>query len=108
MNEKIKKKSQYKALFLALFLGLFGAHHFYLGNTKRGILYLVLFWTTIPFFLGVFDFIKISFMRFKMFDYIYNGIPYPEMEADNEKLRQALAQGVSKGIKKSVFHAVQK
>lgn len=38
----------------------------------------------------------------------FNDIPYPEMQADNEKIRKALAQGISKGIKKSVFHVIQK
>ncbi|KAA0894286.1 TM2 domain-containing protein [Oryzomonas rubra] len=33
---------------LALFLGGFGIHHFYLGNTGRGVLYLLFFWTFIP------------------------------------------------------------
>lgn len=108
MNKIPKKKSQYKAMFLALFLGIFGVHQFYLGHTKKGVVYLLLCWTTIPFFLGVFDFLRISFMRFKMFDYVYNDIPYPEMQADNEKLAKALAKGVTKGIIKSVSGVIEK
>ena len=46
------------ACLLALFLGLFGAHHFYLGATSLGVLYLVLniffFWTlVVPLVFGV-------------------------------------------------------
>ena len=42
-------KKKLTAILLAWFLGIFGAHQFYLGNTKRGIWYLVgtvlcLFW----------------------------------------------------------------
>lgn len=33
---------------IALTLGGLGGHHFYLGNTKRGIVYLLFFWTFIP------------------------------------------------------------
>jgi hypothetical protein len=32
----------------ALLLGGLGAHHFYLGNTLRGVLYLLFVWTLIP------------------------------------------------------------
>jgi TM2 domain-containing membrane protein YozV len=34
-------KKKLTAILLAWFLGVFGAHQFYLGNTKRGIIYLV-------------------------------------------------------------------
>ena len=37
---------------LALFLGWIGAHHFYLGNTGRGVIYLVFSWTLIPAIVG--------------------------------------------------------
>jgi TM2 domain-containing membrane protein YozV len=43
------------AIVLALFVGSFGAHKFYLGDIKKGAIYLVLFWTGIPFFLGLYD-----------------------------------------------------
>ena len=36
------------AVLLGVFLGAFGAHHFYMGNTGLGILYLLFFWTFIP------------------------------------------------------------
>lgn len=41
-------KDRTTAAILALFLGGIGAHHFYLGNTLRGVLYLLFVWTLIP------------------------------------------------------------
>ena len=38
---------------LALFLGAFGAHKFYQGATKLGVMYLAIFWTAIPLMMGV-------------------------------------------------------
>ncbi len=32
-------KSKKTALFLCICLGMFGAHHFYVGNIKKGLLY---------------------------------------------------------------------
>lgn len=41
-------KDRTTAALLALLLGGLGAHHFYLGNTVRGILYILFVWTFIP------------------------------------------------------------
>ena len=41
-------KTKVVAALFAFFLGGFGAHKFYLGNTGKGILYLVFCWTLIP------------------------------------------------------------
>ncbi|WP_459193044.1 TM2 domain-containing protein [Halosimplex sp. J119] len=41
------------AALLAIFLGGFGAHKFYLGDTRTGIIYLCFFWTMIPGLIGV-------------------------------------------------------
>lgn len=41
-------KDRTTAGILALLLGGLGAHHFYLGNTLRGILYVLFVWTFIP------------------------------------------------------------
>ncbi len=35
-----KPKSKLVAALLAFFLGAFGVHHFYLGNSKKGFIYL--------------------------------------------------------------------
>lgn len=52
---KYPDKSRGVAIALAYFFGLFGVHRFYLGETKKGLIYLGLFWTTIPIFLGFWD-----------------------------------------------------
>jgi TM2 domain-containing membrane protein YozV len=43
-----KTRSKYIAAILAFFLGGLGIHHFYLGNTGLGIIYLLFCWTLIP------------------------------------------------------------
>jgi len=53
------QKDEVLGVVLALFLGSFGLHHFYLKQNGLGILYLLLFWTGIPGFLG---FIEAFFM----------------------------------------------
>lgn len=45
-------KNRYIAAFLAWLLGAFGAHKFYIGQRKTGLLYLAFFWTAIPLLLG--------------------------------------------------------
>ena len=44
---------------LAFALGNFGMHWFYLGNNKRGVLYLAFFWTLVPMFLGFIDGVRL-------------------------------------------------
>lgn len=39
----------------AILLGSFGAHKFYLGQTKLGVLYLCFFWTGIPGLIGIIE-----------------------------------------------------
>lgn len=65
-------KSKATATLLALFLGGFGLHQFYLGNTKKGLLYLVLFWTLIPSILGLYDAFFYFFMQKDTFNMRYN------------------------------------
>ena len=43
------------AAILAILLGGLGAHHFYLGNTVRAILYILFIWTLIPARLGLIE-----------------------------------------------------
>ena len=60
-NPQIIFQQQYEAVrrdevvgvLLALFLGCFGVHHFYLGRTGLGVLYLCFCWTGIPAILGL-------------------------------------------------------
>lgn len=44
---------QVAAGILAILLGGLGAHKFYQGNTRNGVLYLCFFWTAIPAILGL-------------------------------------------------------
>jgi len=45
-------KNKLAAGLLGIFLGDFGAHKFYLGKPKTGLLYLAFCWTAIPAILG--------------------------------------------------------
>ncbi|MBX0295567.1 NINE protein [Haloarcula nitratireducens] len=47
------EKDRVTAGIFALLLGSFGVHHFYLGNTTFGVLYLCLFWTGLPGIAGI-------------------------------------------------------
>jgi TM2 domain-containing membrane protein YozV len=71
-------KNRLVAILLAFFLGLIGVHHFYLGNTGRGVLYLILFFTGIGtilnMFLVFFDFLGLCFMSDASFNKKYNKI----------------------------------
>lgn len=49
------RRDEVVGVLLALFLGCFGVHHFYVGRTGLGILYLCLCWTGIPAILGVIE-----------------------------------------------------
>ena len=46
------EKNRTTAALLAIILGGFGVHHFYLGNTGKGLLYLVFCWLYIPAVVG--------------------------------------------------------
>jgi TM2 domain-containing membrane protein YozV len=49
------RRDEVVGVLLALFLGCFGVHHFYLGRTGLGILYLCFCWTGIPAILGLIE-----------------------------------------------------
>src|ERR1700761_8783175 len=63
------RRDEVVGVLLALLLGNFGAHHFYLGRTGLGILYLCFFWTGIPAIVG---FVECFFMpgRVRMYNAI--------------------------------------
>lgn len=48
-------KNKVTAALLSILLGGIGGHKFYLGDTKKGILYLIFCWTYIPAILGVIE-----------------------------------------------------
>jgi TM2 domain-containing membrane protein YozV/ribosomal protein L40E len=64
-------KSRVAAALLAFFLGGFGAHKFYLGQTGKGILYLVFFWTFIPSIIAFVEFILLLVMSDEEFNRKY-------------------------------------
>ena len=61
-------RSQAAAVFLALFGGLFGLHHFYLGERRRGLLYVALFWLAVPLFLGWRDGVRLALIDARTFE----------------------------------------
>lgn len=52
------QNNRFLAAALAILLGAVGAHKFYLGRVKKGILYVIFSWTLIPMFLGIYSGIK--------------------------------------------------
>lgn len=65
-------KSKTTATVLCFFLGGFGIHRFYLGQTGLGFLYLIFFWTFIPAFIALIDFIVLLLMSEETFNQKYN------------------------------------
>jgi TM2 domain-containing membrane protein YozV len=65
-------KNKVTAALLAFFIGGFGAHRFYLGQTGKGILYLLFCWTPIPWIVAFIDFIIFLTMNDKNFNFKYN------------------------------------
>jgi TM2 domain-containing membrane protein YozV len=72
-------KSRLAAALLALFAGNFGVHHFYLGNTNKGFLFLALSLTIVPTrIISFFEAIKLFRMSDEEFDFKYNRDKYHE------------------------------
>lgn len=65
-------KNRTTAALLAFFLGGFGIHQFYLGNTGKGIMYLLFCWTIIPAIIAIVDFIILITMNDMVFNKKYN------------------------------------
>ncbi|MFK7107041.1 TM2 domain-containing protein [Flavobacterium oreochromis] len=65
-------KSKITAILLTLFLGGIGIHKFYLGQSFKGIIYLIFCWTFIPSILAFVDFVVLLFMSQNTFDIKYN------------------------------------
>lgn len=56
--DSARRRSRVLAVLLAAGLGWFGAHWFYLGNTRRGRRYLVFFPVLLPIILGIIDAVR--------------------------------------------------
>lgn len=65
-------KNRLVAALLALFLGGFGIHKFYLGQTFKGIIYLIFFWTLIPAIIALIEAIVLLVMSDEDFNKKYN------------------------------------
>lgn len=68
----VSSKSKATAAILAIFLGGLGAHHFYLGKTGLGMLYLIFFWTWIPAMIGLIEGIMYLCMSDESFNQKYH------------------------------------
>jgi TM2 domain-containing membrane protein YozV len=66
------RNSQTTAVLLAMFGGIFGLHHFYLGDQRRGFKHLAFFWTAIPMFIGLYDTVKLARLESHEFDRNYS------------------------------------
>ena len=67
-----ERKSKGLALTLCFFLGWMGAHEFYLRKYLWGSLYLIFFWTFIPLFLSIIDFIIMLLTPKSVFHKMYD------------------------------------
>lgn len=89
-------KSKTVAAFTALFLGGIGIHHFYLGNTIRGVFYLLFCWTFIPMFISFFEALFLFLKDEKDFDLKYNPSKSQSLDKLNqlEKLHELKQKGI--------------
>ena len=65
-------KSKLVAMLLAFFLGVYGIQKFYLNQPKKGLLYVLFFWTGIPYLLSLIEFVTILFSTDEAFEEKYN------------------------------------
>jgi TM2 domain-containing membrane protein YozV len=69
--EAKRRKSRETAFILTLVLGWAGAHCFYLGQRRRGLKYLLFFWTMVPAFLSLRDATRITMASRDEFETLY-------------------------------------
>ncbi|TXJ42171.1 TM2 domain-containing protein [Brachyspira pilosicoli] len=88
------KKRAYAIIYsaLSIMLGGIGIQKFYLGQTKRGILHVLFFWTFIPTILCVIDLLKFTFMTEEEFDEKYNKIELTNNSSNNKKDSKIIKQ----------------
>lgn len=55
-----RRKDVTPAVLFALFLGGVGAHHFYLGHTLLGVVFILFFWTFVPAIIALIEAIFMS------------------------------------------------
>ncbi|MDX1902732.1 MAG: NINE protein [Thermonemataceae bacterium] len=71
-------KNKFIAIGLSFLGGFLGLQHFYLGNIGKGVLSVVFSFTTIPFWVGILNAIKLLQMPQEDFDYKYNRATYEQ------------------------------
>jgi TM2 domain-containing membrane protein YozV len=76
-----RRKSRATAFGLTLLLGWAGAHCFYLGQRRRGFMYLLFFWTMVPGFLSLRDAVRITMTSRQEFEALYPGFRAPAIAA---------------------------
>ncbi len=65
-------KNKTTAAIIAFFLGGFGGQWFYLGETTKGVISLLFFWTFIPAWISIFHALILITMLDEKFDAKYN------------------------------------
>lgn len=90
------KKRAYAIVYsaLSIMLGGIGIQKFYLGQTKRGILHVLFFWTFIPTILCVIDLLKFTFMTEEEFDEKYNKIKLNNNLSNGKKETNIIKQAL--------------
>lgn len=71
---KVADRNKWVATLLAFFVGGFGGHKFYLGNTGAGVVYLLFFWTGVPFFISFIEMLILAMMSEREFEVRYNTV----------------------------------
>jgi TM2 domain-containing membrane protein YozV len=86
-SSRYPNKSRTTAIVLALLTGGIGGHRFYLGDIKKGALYLAFFWTFIPLLVSIYD----------LFTYITNEEQFAAQTTMGEHREESvmIAEGVN-------------
>jgi TM2 domain-containing membrane protein YozV len=72
------KRSLTGAVLLALFGGIFGLHHFYVGNRRKGMWYLAFCWLVLPMVLGWIDAMRLAMLDDTRFQALVKVRPEPK------------------------------
>jgi TM2 domain-containing membrane protein YozV len=85
-------RNRWIAAGLAFFLGTWGIHKFYLGKNVSGFLYLIFFWTSIPWILGLIDGARLLAMSEQDFAIKFKALPQSSQDVTGpgERLDVAL------------------
>lgn len=104
-------KDKSTATLLCFFLGGVGGHHYYLGNTGRGIIYSIFALSLIPSFVAFIEFIGLATMSQNDFHLKYNSAYIDHGDRDQEimdKLGQLQNLRVSGALTEDEFQEKKK